>query len=550
MSINTTSKHVMNVNGNDLFVIQASESKLGWLKHVLADITNTLESPRGTLHKTSSSHTRIYDNLNNTNRPIVNGAVDVDPNANMTTGNMVSNMMRNYQDNKGLRRANNISPQHNNNSDKANHNGMSHRVNNVNYSPQHRAVQPHHRSHQQLRQEHNTVVQSSPKRTIRSHSVESGQDYLNFSVLEKHPVNCSAISPESRRHNREGPNEQSVNQSWNKMVSAAEVVNGEFVDLISFMDENHDDVQNSSVELDNGSQVSIGPMSTIASSGYQSFGYSQSSSPIDTGVQTENSASLTLPVSFANPLFQHLNHSQVVSSPASQHRDQQHQSPCHISRVTSSSSLSSDDGACSCPTNTRSKVNNSSSHNSSSYLTYHPYTHDHKYARSLGDVNCVSKLSTISSSSSSESLTKEPPHQPRRGYYGSYHRMNGTRGHMVHSHSTRSANLPLDLPPEKLVNPSLTVGELSKSVEFSLMSHAQEMSPPTNIKRIATDSVLNHNSVGEHRMNGHYGNHRGSARNTQNTVRMGVNSIHRKQQEFDKSKEEVIIYNNCVVIAA
>ena len=513
----------------------------------MAGVTDALENPQGTLRKSSLNSTRIYDNINTnaTNRPITNGNVEVDPNANMTTGNMVANIMRDYQDNEpGLRRVNNISPQHNNN--KANQNNAQHRANNVNYSPQHRVTQPHHRSHQQLRQEHNTVVQSSPKRTIRSHSVESGQDYLKFSVLEKHPVNCSAISPENRRHNREGPSEQSVNQSWNKMVTAAELVNGDFVDLISFMDENHEDMQNSSAELDNGSQVSIGPMSTIASSGYQSFGYSQSSSPIDAGVQTENSAPLTLPVSFANPLFQHLNHS--ISTPASHHREHQHQSPSHISRVTSSSSLSSDDGACSSypiasssSTNARSKASSSSSHNSSPYQTYHPYTHDHKYARSLGDVNCVSKLSTISSSSSSESLTKEPHQQPRRNYYGSYHRMNGNRGHMVHSHSTRSANLPLDLPPEKLVNPALTVGELSKSVEFSLMSRGQQMSPPTGIKRIATHSVLN-TGGGEPRINGHFGSHRNSGRNThlpQSTVRMGVNSIHRKQHESEKSKAEV-----------
>ncbi len=111
---------------------------------------------------------------------------------------------------------------------------------------------------------------------------------------------------------------------------------------------------------------------------------------------------------------------------------------------------------------------------------------------------------------------------------------------MVHSYSTRSANLPLDLPPEKLVNPSLTVGELSKSVEFSLMSRGQEMSPPTSIKRIATDSVLT-SGGGEGRLNGHYNGLRGNGRNAHlppTSVRMGVNSIHRKQQD-EKSRADV-----------
>ena len=553
---------------------QDSECKLGWLKNVLADITEALEHPQGIMvRKSSVNHSRIYDNVNNATTP--NGSVNVDPNANMTSTAVVNiNRDYNQHNDANLRQVINISQQQqqNNNSDNSKKVqngsiGQARRVlNTVNGSPQHRAVQPHHRSHQQLRQEHNTVVQSSPKRTLRSHSVESGQDYLQFSVLEKHPINCSAMSPENRRHHREGPpSEQSVNQSWNKMVTAAELVNGDFVDLISFMDENHDDAQNSSVELDNGSQVSIGPMSTmstVASSGYQSFGYSQSSSPVDTGGQTDTSSlSMNLPVSFANPLFQHLNPAQVSTAGGNSqtshhhhhHHHSHHQSPVHVSRVTSSSSLSSDDGACSCPsatnsTSRNSKTNNSSSQNTSPYHTYNSYSHDHRYARSLGDVNSATKLSTISSSSSSESLNKDLQQktQPRRtGHYGSYQRVNGSRGHMVHSLSTRSANLPLDQPPEKLVNPSLTVGELSKSVEYALMSRGLEMSPPTSIKRIATDSVLHQgNSSGDApRVNGHYSSNRSnSARNAHlppTAVRMGVNSIHRKQQESEKSRAEV-----------
>ncbi len=406
------------------------------------------------------------------------------------------------------------------------------------------------------------MIDASPKRTLRSQSMEdSPHDYLKFSVLETQPVNCSALSHTGKvvgkdssvrePHSEEKAKESSVNQHWNKMVTAAELVNGEYIDLISFMDDAASDVQNSSAELDNGSQVSIG----VASSGYQSFGYSQSSSPIDTGIQTESQHPLNQPLSFANPLF-HQHHSGQHNSNLGPSAAQHPGSPNHISRVTSSSSLSSDDGACSCPTNTSSSTNSSKgAHSSSShspYQTYHPsYNHDHKYARSVGDVNCISKLSAISSSSSSESLNKEPHHTPRRGHghYGSYHRMNGnrmggsSRGQMVHSHSSRSANLPLDLPPEKLVNSTLTVGELSKSVEFSLMSGAG-LSPPLNMKRTGAGDGLHSATLSEYRqVNGYHGSHASTrGRNGhQNTVRMGVSAMHRKPAEPEKSKQEVCI---------
>lgn len=105
-------------------------------------------------------------------------------------------------------------------------------------------------------------------------------------------------------------NEQRVNESWNEIVNVAENHQGEYIDLLSFADE---DVHNSSMESDhnmNGSQMSISQLSTIASSGYQSFGYSQSSSPIDPASHDFSSKSHTSqtplqPLSFSNPVYRH-----------------------------------------------------------------------------------------------------------------------------------------------------------------------------------------------------------------------------------------------------
>ncbi|KAL4218593.1 DAB2 interacting protein [Mactra antiquata] len=109
-------------------------------------------------------------------------------------------------------------------------------------------------------------------------------------------------------------NESRVNKSWNQMVSAAEIVNGEYIDLISFMDE---EGNTSSVDMEqNGSQMSISNVSTIASSGYQSFGYSHSSSPVDNSHTSDNNSEPlkssnnnlfphSTPLSFANPMYRH-----------------------------------------------------------------------------------------------------------------------------------------------------------------------------------------------------------------------------------------------------
>ncbi|KAL8562893.1 hypothetical protein ACOMHN_004585 [Nucella lapillus] len=113
-------------------------------------------------------------------------------------------------------------------------------------------------------------------------------------------------------------NQESVNEAWSQMVSAVDNnVNGDYIDLIPFMDE---EGHNSSLEMEgpptaSSSQVSIGQLSTVASSGYQSFGYSQSNSPVESGGQPgEAGREVTRspvihypmqPLSFSNPLYRH-----------------------------------------------------------------------------------------------------------------------------------------------------------------------------------------------------------------------------------------------------
>ena len=133
-------------------------------------------------------------------------------------------------------------------------------------------------------------------------------------------------------------NHESVNETWSQIVSAADNnVNGDYIDLIPFMDE---EGQNSSLEMEcpttNGSQISISQLSTVASSGYQSFGYSQSSSPVEPGSSNtgETTREVTRspvihypmqPLSFSNPLYRHQQLSQH------QLRHHQHHRPQHYS---------------------------------------------------------------------------------------------------------------------------------------------------------------------------------------------------------------------------
>ncbi|XP_014662214.1 PREDICTED: ras GTPase-activating protein nGAP-like [Priapulus caudatus] len=101
------------------------------------------------------------------------------------------------------------------------------------------------------------------------------------------------------------------------------VGNGDYMDIISIMDEMQDE-HNTSGEMDagqstrcggsgggsnnmQGSQMSISQLSNVTSSGYQSFALSQSSSPTDAAaresVASSPPAARPAPLSFANPLY-------------------------------------------------------------------------------------------------------------------------------------------------------------------------------------------------------------------------------------------------------
>ena len=77
----------------------------------------------------------------------------------------------------------------------------------------------------------------------------------------------------------------------NGHVGGANVHLDEFIDSLQYVDESPD--AHSGGEGDNntqGSQVSISQLSTVASSGYQSFAYSQSSSPVDPTISSSSSS--------------------------------------------------------------------------------------------------------------------------------------------------------------------------------------------------------------------------------------------------------------------
>ncbi|XP_070176912.1 ras GTPase-activating protein nGAP-like isoform X3 [Littorina saxatilis] len=153
-----------------------------------------------------------------------------------------------------------------------------------------------------------SVLYSSTSMTSSSMSSSTYGGGGNSSVRAE----VADVSVSSQRMNHD-----SLNETWSQIVSAADNnVNGDYIDLIPFMDE---EGQNSSLEMEcpttNGSQISISQLSTVASSGYQSFGYSQSSSPVEAGNQvSELSQEVTRspiinypmqPLSFNNPLYRH-----------------------------------------------------------------------------------------------------------------------------------------------------------------------------------------------------------------------------------------------------
>ncbi|XP_053381615.1 ras GTPase-activating protein nGAP-like isoform X5 [Mercenaria mercenaria] len=243
---------------------EETTSKLGTLPKVLSQITNDLKDPDITQRRQSNRKSQHYDNL-------VNIQAHIDHTTSPTE--LLKDMLRHCGESP-----NQLPIFSSNNKDSDSPRGS---VDNI----------------------------TSSDSNLTEDSVSSKVEFTSSEV--------SNVSVSSRST----VNESHVNKSWNQMVSAAEIVNGDYIDLISFMDE---EGNNSSIEIEqNGSQMSISQVSTIASSGYQSFGYSQSSSPVDNAHHDNNHEPLkspnnnssythSTPLSFANPMYRR-NHRGITS---------------------------------------------------------------------------------------------------------------------------------------------------------------------------------------------------------------------------------------------
>ncbi|XP_055897113.1 ras/Rap GTPase-activating protein SynGAP-like isoform X7 [Biomphalaria glabrata] len=208
----------------------------------------------------------------------------------------------------------------------------------------------------------------------------------------KHSTSHTVVKSK-REAEHKSYSERRLNETWSRMVHAAD--SGEMFDLIPFMDE---DMQNSSAELElnaHGSQVSIGPVSTVTSSGYQSNSPTDMSSHqqvIELTREVTRSPVIHYPVAtppqplaFANPLFRHQQQprtgGKVMSSAVATHHGMTLAQT--VQRVSSDSSLSSDDGQ-------------PETDGKPSYVKTSDYS---------SNIAPLKKLSQLSSSSSDESLS-------------------------------------------------------------------------------------------------------------------------------------------------
>ena len=368
-------------------------------------------------------------------------------------------------------------------------------------------------------------------------------DYVMFSAIEgtsgsqsealNHGVSTVSVSEMGSRQRLDVRERERVNERWNKMVNAAEAVNGEYVDLISFVDDGGNSpgvsssrsVQNDSLELEGnvaGSQISISQLSNIASSGYQSFAYSQSSSPVDSVVTRERE--ITQPLSFANPLFKH-------------NVDSKKSSEGPLKRSSSVSSMSSTDDitAVKQPTSPLATKNSlASSENASSSL------------QKLSNLSC--------SSSSSDSMMSPLSHRRRPQSTQSLHKQGRRapsspvgipRTASEHKHSDLCGG---DASSAKcFTSTPLRSRDLSKSADFVQLKQKS----PRGMKRTTTDTMLVSQSPGGSGdallstppESPRYGipppayARRSSL--PQSSVRMGIRSVQRKISEQEKGKQEV-----------
>lgn len=370
-------------------------------------------------------------------------------------------------------------------------------------------------------------------------------------------------------------NESHVNKSWSQIVSAAKIVNGEFIDLISFMDE---DGGNSSVEMEqngNGSQMSISQVS----SGYQSFGYSQSNSPIDNShpdaaadniKSPNNNYTHSTPLSFSNPMYRHT------------HRGfSSHKTSSPIQKVSSNSSLSSEESqtvknyspvrALRHDRQSEGYKKKPNSYKNVSNLDSVPDSDRFHHSASANNV-CSSVKSSEHYTSSTQSqsstnvstLTMEIKPKPR--YSQSNNGINN-KPKDIQSNSSRKYSLELrgsspvlSQNAKNSVSASShtttyynTIGsvprrsnDLSSSADFLSFS-SQRYGKSDQMRRTATDTSISQRSSSS------FSDGSGSPRSqlssddsslfrrlsAQNAVHMGIRSVQRKLHEQEKTKQEV-----------
>lgn len=167
------------------------------------------------------------------------------------------------------------------------------------------------------------------------------------------PHHCSVhcLPPGSLQH-RSGRSSSIANGLNGNIATANSNVNGnldELSDLLRYAD----DEALSEHNTNKGSQISISQLSNVASSGYQSFAYSQSSSPVDLTIANNNNSTqansavsnnnnnnnvsivASAPLAFTNPVY-HMELQQQMATLNGHHR--------HLRRQHSCSSSSEENG--------------------------------------------------------------------------------------------------------------------------------------------------------------------------------------------------------------
>ena len=361
-----------------------------------------------------------------------------------------------------------------------------------------------------------------PARTL-----STTDDYVMFTAFNER-VNAHGVDQTATA------NAQEINQSWSRMVQIAETNNGDYIDLstMPFIDDVPDDIQNSSVELENNPDaVSIGQMSTVASSGYQSFGYSQSSSPVDSGLLHDSPMAevcqspivVTKPLSFANPLFKHNNKLPTNSLPA-------RQTSATLERTTSASSLSGDDYS--------TEVQRSTVEEQSGKLKKEKVkktAHHLTASRKLQNAQCSSSSQeslTGSTSRPSPSRRRRPKSPPQ-----SKHSSNSSSHDQSRQSPVTSNNTKVDdhcTVSDGQVATETPSGEVTRSAEFAQLK--RKFSQPDRNSHPAGNSGMSD-------MSGYASVNSGSWRFSipQNTVRMGIRSVQRRIQDQEKTKADVSV---------